>query len=391
MNYNVSHPSKIVECEIDLPASKSISNRLLIIKALCKKPFSIKNLSKAEDTQVLSNALSLKQKIINVGAAGTSFRFLTSYLSTLAGKEFILTGSDRMKERPIKGLVDALIKLGANIEYLEKTGFPPLKITGRNLIGSMIEIDSSISSQFISSILLISPTIKEGITLTYSKKIVSKSYIEMTLNLMGEFGISYKWEKNMIKIAPQKYIERNYVVEADWSAASFWYEIAALSKNCKIRLNGLNKNSIQKDNLIADLFKGLALKSIFGNKTVLIKKDNLFYFPGKINLINNPDLYQPLKCTLFALNKTCEITGVSTLKNKESDRIKSIKEELLKISCNKYQLNTYQDHRMAMSLAPLCLRYGSLQINNVNVVRKSYPEFWEDLTKGGFKINPSIH
>ena len=231
MNYNVSHPSKIVECEIDLPASKSISNRLLIIKALCKKPFSIKNLSKAEDTQVLSNALSLKQKIINVGAAGTSFRFLTSYLSTLAGKEFILTGSDRMKERPIKGLVDALIKLGANIEYLEKTGFPPLKITGRNLIGSMIEIDSSISSQFISSILLISPTIKEGITLTYSKKIVSKSYIEMTLNLMGEFGISYKWEKNMIKIAPQKYIERNYVVEADWSAASFWYEIAALSKN----------------------------------------------------------------------------------------------------------------------------------------------------------------
>jgi 3-phosphoshikimate 1-carboxyvinyltransferase len=390
MNYKISHPTKVVECEIDLPASKSISNRLLIIQALCKQEFEITNLSSSEDTKSLQKALKATNATIDVGAAGTSFRFLTAYLSTLVGNRYILTGNNRMKERPIKELVDALLELGVEIKYLEKMGFPPLEILGADITENKVNIDGKISSQFISALLLISPTLKNGIKLKISGEIVSKPYIIMTLKLMEEFGISHTWQENIIEIKQQKYSAKNYNIEADWSAASFWYEIASLSTNCNITLNGLTENSIQGDRKVSELFNNLGVQTKFENGSIILTKKEEKDISKEINLINTPDLYQPLKCTLFAKNLTTKFLGLQTLKDKETNRIKAVEKELLKLNTTK-KITTYKDHRMAMSFAPLCLKYETLQINDVDVVEKSYPKFWNDLKKGGFIITPLTH
>jgi len=390
MNYKIHHPTKVVECEIDLPASKSISNRLLIIQALCKQEFVITNLSNSEDTKALQKALKATATTIDVGAAGTSFRFLTAYLSTLVGNRFILTGSTRMKERPIKELVDALLELGVEIEYLEKTAFPPLAIIGTDISENKVSIDGKISSQFISAILLIAPTLKNGIKLKISGEIVSKPYIIMTLKLMEEFGISHTWQEDTIEIKPQKYSAKDYNIEADWSAASFWYEIAALSSSCTIRLNGLTENSIQGDGKVTELFQNLGVQSKFENGSVILTKKEENVISKEINLINTPDLYQPLECTLFSKNLTTKFLGLQTLKNKETNRINAVEKELLNLVTTK-EITTYKDHRMAMSFAPLCLKYDTLQINDVEVVDKSYPNFWNDLKEGGFIITPLTH
>ena len=390
MNYKISHPTKVVECEIDLPASKSISNRLLIIQALCKQEFVITNLSNSEDTKSLKRALKATSTNIDVGAAGTSFRFLTAYLSTLVGNRFILTGSNRMKERPIKELVNALLELGVEIKYLEKSGFPPLTIIGTNITEKKVSVDGKISSQFISALLLIAPTLKNGIELNISGEIVSKPYIIMTLKLMEEFGIYHTWQENTIEIKPQKYSAKDYNIEADWSAASFWYEIAALSISCNIRLNGLIENSIQGDKKVTDLFENLGVQTKFKNRSIILTKKAENIISKEINLINTPDLYQPLKCTLFAKNLTTKFLGLQTLKDKETNRITAVEKELLKLDTTK-KITNYKDHRMAMSFAPLCLKHDTLQINDVSVVDKSYPNFWNDLKKGGFIITPLTH
>jgi len=386
MNYKVSHPTKIVECEIDLPASKSISNRLLIIQALSKERFKIKNLSDSDDTKSLKKALYSEENIIDIGHAGTSFRFLTSYLSIQNGKGVILTGSKRMKERPIKELVKGLQKIGAKIEYLENEGFPPLKITGTKLTGGKIELDGDVSSQFVTSILLIAPTLRNGIELKLKGMIVSKPYIEMTLRLMNEFGIESSWEDNIIRIQSQNYITKDYKVEADWSAASFWFEIASLSEICNINLNGLQQNSIQGDKKAIEIFNNLGVNSSSQNEKIILTKNKNINPEKSYDLLNNPDMYQPLKCTLFGLNRTSEFLGLSTLKDKETNRISSVKTELKKLNSSKI-IDTYKDHRMAMSFTPLCLKFGELQINDVEVVSKSYPNFWEDLKKSGFTIS----
>jgi len=390
MNYKIYHPTKTVECEIDLPASKSISNRLLIIQALCKQEFEITNLSNSEDTKALQKALKATATTIDIGAAGTSFRFLTAYLSTLTGNKFILTGSNRMKERPIKELVDALLELGVEIKYLKKSGFPPLEIIGTDISENKVSIDGKISSQFISAILLIAPTLKNGIKLKISGEIVSKPYIIMTLKLMEEFGISYTWQEDTIEIKPQKYSAKDYNVEADWSAASFWYEIAALSSSCTIRLNGLTENSIQGDRKVMELFNNLGVQTKFENGNIILTKKEEKDISKEINLINTPDLYQSLECTLFAKNLTTKFLGLQTLKDKETNRIKAVEKELLNLVTTK-KITTYKDHRMAMSFAPLSLKYDALQINDVEVVDKSYPNFWNDLKKGGFIIMPLTH
>ena len=385
MNYKISHPTKVVECEINLPSSKSISNRLLIIQALCMENFKIENLSISDDTINLQKAISSKENTINIGDAGTSFRFLTSYLSIQKGQEFILTGSDRMKERPIKELVSVLRKMGAKIEYLENEGFPPLKIIGTDLEGGKIEIDGGISSQFITSILLIAPTFQNGINLEIVGELVSKPYVEMTLKLMKEFGIKSDWTNN-ITINHQKYIPKDYTVEADWSAASFWFEIASLSKRCNIRLNGLQQNSIQGDKRSIEIFNNLGVDSIFENEKLILTKNQTISPFQTYNLIETPDLYQPLRCTLFSKNIKADFSGIQTLKDKETDRIISVETELNKLNSIKI-IDTHKDHRMAMSFAPLCLEFGKLQINDVEVVSKSYPDFWEDLKKAGFTIS----
>jgi len=387
MNYKVSHPTKMVKCEINLPSSKSISNRLLIIKALCEEDFEIKNLSDSDDTIALQKALVNDTKTMDVGAAGTTFRFLTAYLSTQVGRKFILTGTDRMKERPIKELVGALQSLGAEIEYAEKEGFPPLRIKGRNLKGGKIIIDGTISSQFISALLLIAPTLKNGLNLKIEGEIVSKPYIKMTLKLIQEFGVDSSWNGNAIEVKPQNFIAKNFEVESDWSATSFWYEIAALSKSCNIKLNGLSENSTQGDSKVSELFNKLGVNSEIENNSLILTKSANCSFPKEIDLLEIPDLYQPLKCTLFAINNNPKIRGIKTLKSKETDRIKAVEIELKKINASKI-IKTYKDHRMAMSFAPLCLKFGKIQINNTEVVSKSYPNFWKDLEKGGFKIVP---
>jgi 3-phosphoshikimate 1-carboxyvinyltransferase len=386
MNYKISHPTKVVNCEIDLPSSKSISNRLLIIQALCKENFMIENLSDSDDTKSLELALNSKSNLIDVGAAGTTFRFLTSYLSTLVGGEFILTGTDRMKERQIKELVDSLKELDAQIEYIEEDNFPPLKIKGAKLKGNKIKIDGSVSSQFISSILLVSPTIKGGLELKIKGNLVSKPYVLMTLNLMKEFGIKWDWTWNKITIEEQNYKAQNYTVESDWSAATFWFQIASLSENCNIKLNGLAKNSIQGDKKVRGIFKNLGIESEFANKQLILTKIPEGTFPEKVDFIETPDIYQSLKCTLFAKGISTEISGVQTLKDKETNRISAVENEIKKLHQSKI-IETYNDHRMAMSFAPLCLKFEELQINNAEVVSKSYPNFWEDLKKGGFKIS----
>ena len=386
MNYKISHPTKVVNCEIDLPSSKSISNRLLIIKALCKEKFLIKNLSESDDTILLKNALNSKEKTINVSHAGTSFRFLTSFLSIQKGKEFILNGSDRMKERPIKELVNSLQELGVKIEYLEKEDFPPLKIIGTEIDGGEIEIDGTISSQFISSLLLIAPNLRNGLILKIKGELVSKSYVLMTLKLMGEFGINWTWNKDVITILKQEYVAKNYTVESDWSAATFWFQSASLSEKCKIILRRLNEVSIQGDSACKEIFKDLGVDSVFKNGNLILTKNKRVSPSETYNLIETPDIYQSLKCTLFALNKDSEFTGIQTLRNKETDRITAVENELLKLNTPKI-IETYNDHRMAMSFAPLSLKFGELKISNPGVISKSYPNYWKDLKKGGFKIS----
>ncbi|MBT5615478.1 MAG: 3-phosphoshikimate 1-carboxyvinyltransferase [Flavobacteriales bacterium] len=386
MNYKISHPTKVVNCEIDLPSSKSISNRLLIIKALCKKKFLIKNLSESDDTILLKNALNSKEKTINVSHAGTSFRFLTSFLSIQKGKEFILNGSDRMKERPIKELVNSLQELGVKIEYLEKEDFPPLKIIGTEIDGGEIEIDGTISSQFISSLLLIAPNLRNGLILKLKGELVSKPYVLMTLKLMGEFGINWTWNKDVITILKQEYVAKNYTVESDWSAATFWFQSASLSEKCKIILRGLNEESIQGDSACKKIFKDLGVDSVFKNGDLILTKNKRISPSETYNLIETPDIYQSLKCTLFTLNKDSEFTGIQTLRNKETDRIAAVENELLKLNTPKI-IETYNDHRMAMSFAPLSLKFEELQISNPGVISKSYPNYWKDLKKGGFKIS----
>ena len=342
-----------------------------------------------EDTISLQNALNSTNKTRNIGAAGTSFRFLTAFLAAKEGEEVILTGSKRMKERPIKDLVEALLQLGSDIEYIDKVNFPPLRIKGREISGGNIQIDGSISSQFISALLLIAPTLKKGINLSILGELVSKPYIKMTLSLMEEFGISYTWMHNTIQITQQQYKAKDYAVESDWSAASFWFEIASLSKKCDIKLKGLSENSIQGDKNLMELYKKLGVHSYFENETLYLVKKKIFSTPEYFDLLDNPDLYQPIKCTLFGLGKSSKFTGLITLKDKETDRIKSVNKEILKLGTNKI-IHSHKDHRMAMSFLTLCLRFGELQINNIEVVQKSYSDFWNDIEKGGFKITPLI-
>ena len=386
MNYKISHPTKVVNCEIDLPSSKSISNRLLIIKALCKEKFLIKNLSESDDTILLKNALNSKEKTINVSHAGTSFRFLTSFFSIQKGKEFVLNGSDRMKERPIKDLVNSLQELGVKIKYLEKEDFPPLKIIGTEIDGKEIEIDGTISSQFISSLLLIAPNLRNGLILKIKGELVSKPYVLMTLKLMSKFGINWTWNKDIITILKQEYVAKNYTVESDWSAATFWFQSASLSEKCKIIIRGLKEDSIQGDSACIEIFKDLGVDSLFINGNLILTKNKRISPSETYNLIETPDIYQSLKCTLFSLNKDSEFTGIQTLRNKETDRITAVENELLKLNTPKI-IETYDDHRMAMSFAPLSLKFGELKISNIGVISKSYPNYWKDLKKGGFKIS----
>lgn len=409
MKFQVKANQNTINGRIHLPASKSISNRVLIINALCYNPYPVKNLSDSDDTQVLQQALFSNQNIFDIGHAGTAMRFLTAFLSKIVG-EWEVTGSERMKQRPIGILVDALIHMGARIEYLEKEGFPPLKIYGSHLKGKILELDGSISSQYISALLLIAPTIENGLILKLKGDITSRSYIELTLKLMARFGIQYKWEGNSIIVPGQNYLPGEFTVEADWSGASYWYQILALAVKGEVLLENLQLESLQGDANIAGWFEQFGVISKQKKEGVLLKKMKSVQ-PGKLVLdfIENPDVAQTFACLCVAKKVPFHFSGLKTLKIKETDRIAALQNELAKfgailtepangeltwdgkIDHSKVEkiplIQTYHDHRMALAFAPMTLAGLTLEINDPMVVTKSYPAFWEDLKNVGFVIS----
>ena len=408
MDFLISHTSKSINADLILPPSKSISNRALIIQALCQSKPKLLNLSKSSDTQSLVQALQPNSKTIDVGDAGTSMRFITAYLSQQEGS-YILTGSDRMKERPIGHLVEALNSIGADINYLEKDGFPPLAINGKALEGGKVDIFTSVSSQFVSALLLIAPTLKKGLSLSLKGEVLSKPYIKMTLDMMRFFGIQSSWTNNTIEVEPQNYVSKDLKVESDWSALAFILQAMSIAKSAQVSISGLSKDSWQGDSYVLNLFEKFGLQYEFKDEKLYLKKLNKdLNGDYNVNLIDTPDLAQAYCCTLSALSKSAEIKGLNNLKLKESHRLKALHTELNKIGQNnRYSKGTIQlessvlhtptesfdshnDHRMAMCLAPFALLFD-IKIKNVEVVNKSYPSYWEDLKKMGFTISPLTH
>ena len=409
MHYSITKADKTLKGEINLPASKSISNRILIINALAYSPFSIENLSDSDDTRVMEEVLNSNNNTFDIGHAGTAMRFLTAFLSKIAG-EWTITGSERMQNRPIGILVDALRKLGASIEYSGKDGFPPLKIFGTSLKGGIIELDGSVSSQYISALLMIAPTIPGGMTLKLLNQITSKPYIDLTLQLMDEFGIRHTWLGNEIKIEEQLYKPKKFAVEADWSGASYWYAMAALSNDCNLLLKGLRLNSLQGDSTQAAWFeKYFGVVSLQeGNDVRLSKSITSNAELIEIDFIENPDIAQT-----FAVLAVCKkipflFRGLHTLKIKETDRITALQSELLKFGAilieteqgelawngtidaslvhNPPIVKTYHDHRMALAFATASIIFPEIIIEDPMVISKSYPHYWDDLLETGFLV-----
>ena len=396
------------ETFLKVAGSKSISNRILILQALSDSNELIENISDAKDTLVLREALKSNGENIDVGDAGTAFRFLTSYYCLNANK-IILTGSTRMKQRPIKDLVNALRLLGADIEYLEQEGFPPLKIQASLLKGGELPIYSCISSQFISSLLMIAPFLKNGLDLHLIGSIISAPYIQMTLELMNYHGIKSSWKENLIKVFPGEYIHRPFQVESDWSSISYLFETIALSDNGKIYIEKVDLKSIQGDKKVCELFTSFGVIYSIENCTLCIYKDDSFTKPSflEFDCSSCPDLAQTIAATASGLGIHTKIKGLSNLPFKETDRLKSIKQELEKTGVkvkiegqksleifpsesffpSEIIFESHGDHRMAMSLAPLALKIKSIWIENAQVVIKSYPNYWEDLKRLSFKVN----
>lgn len=384
---------------IQISGSKSESNRWLIIQKLLKN-ITIHNLSDAEDTQLLQKALVSKNELIDINHAGTAMRFLTSFFAVREGSKVILTGSERMKNRPIKILVDALKSLDADISYIVEDGFPPLKISGKRILKNKVSIAGNVSSQYISSLLLIAPSLKKGLTIEFNTEITSIPYLEMTITQLKELGVEVFFNKHTIVVHPYKNIHQNkleVVVESDWSSASYFYSLIALSENGAIKLSSFHQKSKQGDAELSKLYKLFGVKTIFKNQQIHLKKVQGFVLPTSItlNLVNTPDIAQTIAVTCLGLGINCTLNGLHTLKIKETDRLQALKNELEKlgavvqISDDSLQLNspnnlnknvlikTYHDHRMAMSFAPLAIK-TPIKIEDMNVVEKSYPKFWTD-------------
>ena len=399
-------PPTALQGTVVLPTSKSISNRVLIINALAESDMPIEGVSDCDDTRVMLNVLQSNDTKFDVGAAGTSMRFLTAFLSKIVGK-WEITGSERMKNRPIKLLVDALNELGAKIEYIEKEGYPPLRIYGSALQGGRIEMQGNVSSQYISALLMLAPTMQQGLRLVLQGDIISVPYIQMTIKIMEQFGIQSYWKGNEIYIPNQAYTPVPFVVEGDWSAASYWYEMLALAPQGEVELKGLYKDSVQGDAAIATIFEHIGVKTKFTKQGVILskkapKKGKLVY-----NFVNQPDLAQTCVVCCCLLGIPFYFSGLQSLKIKETDRIYALVTELKKLGYVVHQkdnsilefnnercdvateqsIDTYDDHRMAMAFAPACIKVGEISINEPHVVTKSYPNFWVDLQSLGFTLH----
>lgn len=405
MCYKISAPSQI-KVSIQLPASKSISNRALIIHALSKGDTLPSNLSDCDDTQVMIKALTEDNDTIDIMAAGTAMRFLTAYLSVTHGSH-IITGTERMQQRPILLLVNALRELGAQIEYVNNEGYPPLRITGRELLGNAISLEGSVSSQYISALLMIGPVLKDGLKINLTGEIISRPYINLTLQLMRDFGASADWcAESSILVKPQPYEDRSFIVESDWSGASYWYQIAALANEAEIELKGLFRNSYQGDSRGAEVFAKLGVTTDFTDAGVRLRKTKIKSEQLEENFIDIPDLAQTFVVTCALLNIPFRFTGLQSLKIKETDRIAALITEMKKLGyilrdengsilvwdgdrCQPEEtpiIKTYEDHRMAMAFAPACIFFPQMRIDQPAVVTKSYPAYWNDLKTAGFLI-----
>ena len=404
MNLQLTSNSKKLTANITISGSKSESNRLLILQQLYPN-IAIKNLSDSDDSHHLQHALSTINKEINIGHAGTAMRFLTAYFAVQNESAKILSGSERMHNRPIKILVEALQNLGAEIVYLEKDGFPPLKIVGKKLAKSYVQINGNVSSQYISALMLIAPSLQDGLEIELIGKITSVPYIKMTLSLLHQIGIEADFKENIIKIQPKKTIEnQTIVVESDWSSASYWYSFVAMSKvGTQITLSAYRKNSLQGDSCLADIYQHFGVETKFEENKITLEKRSTFNFqPLELNLKNAPDIAQTIAVTCFGLGIACNLSGLHTLKIKETDRLEALKNELTKLGgiitvtdesltlepSKKIRKNiaiqTYNDHRMAMAFVPLAILVP-ITILNAEVVTKSYQNFWIDFEKVGIQ------
>ena len=397
---------KFKDSTIYLNSSKSESNRLLIIKALSEKEITIKNLSKANDSVLLKNLLESENLVVwDAQDAGTSFRFLTSFLA-IKKEHVVLSGTERMKQRPVKVLVDALNKIGAEILYLENEGFPPIYVKGKiNQVKNKLDIPGDISSQYISSLLLIAPLLEKGIEINIEEPFYSRPYVNMTLNLMNSFGIKSEVKGNKISIKNQEFSSGSYIVESDWSAASYWYSILSISDNINnLTLQGLKKKSNQGDSVISEFMKSFGVNTQYKEDGIVLTKIKLDTEEIELDFRDCPDLAQTILVVAAYHKIKLKVSGVESLKIKETDRLLAMKNELKKIGCDFYEegnywilekgcreiddelsIDTYKDHRMAMAFAPLASK-KSIIINDPDVVVKSYPTYWEDLKKVGFII-----
>ncbi|WP_350290476.1 3-phosphoshikimate 1-carboxyvinyltransferase [uncultured Croceitalea sp.] len=406
MKLQLSSPSdSLLNSEIKITGSKSETNRLLLLQALFSN-IKIENLSNSDDAQVMAKGLKVSNGEVDIHHAGTAMRFLTSYFASQEGKEIILTGSERMQERPIKVLVDALRSLGAKIEYVRNEGYPPLKIKGTSISVSKVSLPANISSQYISSLLLVAPNLRNGLELELVGKITSVPYIKMTLALLNEVGVETQFEENLIKVYPKKEVDKaRLVVESDWSAASYFYSIVALSEvGSRIKLSAYKKNSLQGDSILSEIYKAFGVETDFLENEIVLRKVRTANEAISLALENAPDIAQTIAVTCLGLGISCHLTGLHTLPIKETDRLAAMKIELEKLGgettitgesltllpCESLikdvSIDTYNDHRMAMAFAPIALK-TNLFINDAGVVSKSYPDFWKDMKVLGIAVN----
>ena len=403
--YQISKEFRDIEGSICISGSKSESNRLLLLRAYTSY-FKILNLSDSDDTKLMISAIESDKEKINVGHAGTAMRFLTAYFSSITKKSKVLTGSDRMRQRPISILVDALQDMGCDIEYLEKRGFPPLKINGKNIQSNSVSLPADVSSQYISSLMMLGVSLENGLEIILSSKITSLPYILMTKKIIERIGgvVKIQDAKIFIEQFKEKVIPEQFV-ESDWSSASYFFSIAALSESVKLTLSKFSKDSLQGDSKLIDIYKKFGVRTIFEDENIILKKNNKS-LPKSIhlNLIDNPDIAQTILITCLGLGIDCTLIGLHTLKIKETDRLVALKNEIEKFEVDKIEItgdsitlennsdlkhdvtiDTYNDHRMAMSFAPLSLLVP-INIKNPEVVTKSYFNFWNDLESLGFNI-----
>ena len=401
-------PPREVRNTIELPSSKSISNRVLVINALSGAMEMPENVSDCDDTRVMVAALTGDAPVVDIMAAGTAMRFLTAYFASKEGCRKTMTGTERMQQRPIRILVDALRQLGARVEYVKEEGYPPLLVEGCRLERGEVTLQGNVSSQYISVLLMIGPMMKEGLTLHLEGTVISRPYIDLTLQLMRDFGAVAEWVgENEIRVRPKPYVPVPFTVESDWSAASYWYEMVALTDDAEAQvvLPRLYAHSYQGDSAVARLFEQLGVATEYDATTdrVTLRKNGRLTERMEYDFVNQPDLAQTFVVTCAMLNVPFRFTGLQSLKIKETDRMAALIRELGKLGyvlreednrilewtgerCEAEQdaaIDTYEDHRMAMAFAPACMKLGHLRINNPQVVSKSYPRYWEDLEKVG--------